>query len=771
MKKYLQNIWIRLIACILCTISVLGMGISILGTIFFTEYPDKQELITLGNERLMQNYALYAVNHLQNLDKNDFFAETNLYLSIERIDYPDGEEGEAVITNSYSNMPEGIKPEYETSIYDGTYNYYYNVESWTKALGSYFVYPENMVSVPIESYVFDPSCGIFYYGTPAGYFKVEYLDVYQGEVYYDYCLRIKENSAVYYNSYYQKKLDTSAYKDWAWVRIDGKMMSLSASQEANTVWIVQGEDFAEQEKNAPNYYVENFHVYYSSEKVPTYHISTALKESMDKNDFFMEFAVAMESLYGYQKFLGPIFCVAFLGLVAGIVLLAVSAPEERERLCFFHRIPILIFTGMTAAVEIGIGALVVAFIWIFQDKNGWNMEILDFAIQIVNLVGVMLFIGFGYLANVMTRIKTKVFFRYSEFYLLSRPVVYARNMIRENISLCGKGILVLGGLSLLEFVVLCYCQHNMGLVFGLFALWKLIEIPVCLFLLLQAEKLREGLRRVADGDWKSQLNTTRLYGVFKEHAEDINRISDAVAIAVEDQMKSERFKTELITNVSHDIKTPLTSIINYVDLIKKEEIANETILEYVDVLDRQSTRLKKLIEDLMEASKASTGNLEVNWEECDMGVLLTQVVGEFEDKLMARGLEPIVTKPKETVLVLADGRHIWRVLDNLMNNVCKYSQENTRVYLSLEVVEQKVGIVFRNISKAALNIPSEQLLQRFVRGDSSRHTEGSGLGLSIAQSLTELMGGTMQLDIDGDLFKVRLEFPVAVTEVKASDER
>ena len=180
--------------------------------------------------------------------------------------------------------------------------------------------------------------------------------------------------------------------------------------------------------------------------------------------------------------------------------------------------------------------------------------------------------------------------------------------------------------------------------------------------------------------------------------------------------------------------------------------------EYVDVLDRQSARLKKLIEDLMEASKASTGNIAVHFEECNVDVLLTQVIGEFEDKLMASGLEVVVDKPEEPVMVIADGRHMWRVLDNLMNNVCKYSQPNTRVYVSLVKEGQTASIVFKNISKTALNIPSEQLMQRFVRGDSSRHTEGSGLGLSIAQSLTELMNGKLKLDIDGDLFKVTLKF-------------
>ena len=225
-------------------------------------------------------------------------------------------------------------------------------------------------------------------------------------------------------------------------------------------------------------------------------------------------------------------------------------------------------------------------------------------------------------------------------------------------------------------------------------------------------------------------------------------------------MKSERFKTELITNVSHDIKTPLTSIINYVDLLQKEELNNPTAQEYLEVLDRQSSRLKKLIEDLIEASKASTGNLSVQMERCEAGVFLVQTVGEFKEKTDAANLELIIKKPEEPVYIMADGRHFWRIIDNMMNNICKYAQPGTRVYINLEQAFGTLTITFRNTSRAPLNISSEELMERFVRGDSSRNTEGNGLGLSIARSLTELQKGTLSIQIDGDLFKAVLEFPV-----------
>ena len=232
-----------------------------------------------------------------------------------------------------------------------------------------------------------------------------------------------------------------------------------------------------------------------------------------------------------------------------------------------------------------------------------------------------------------------------------------------------------------------------------------------------------------------------------------------MASAVNERIKSERFKTELITNVSHDIKTPLTSIINYVDLLKKEEITQPKAQEYIEVLERQSARLKKLIEDLMEASKASTGNIAVELELCDINILLTQTIGEFEEKLNSKELSLVIDQSLENIFIMADNRHIWRIFDNLMNNICKYGQPGTRVYINIEATEKEVTIIFRNTSGYQLNISSDELLERFVRGDSSRHTEGSGLGLSIAQNLAELMGGSLKLHVDGDLFKVILAFP------------
>ena len=223
-------------------------------------------------------------------------------------------------------------------------------------------------------------------------------------------------------------------------------------------------------------------------------------------------------------------------------------------------------------------------------------------------------------------------------------------------------------------------------------------------------------------------------------------------------MKSERMKAELVTNVSHDIKTPLTSIINYVDLLQKAK-SQEEAESYLEVLERQSQRLKKLIEDLMEMSKASTGNMVVELKPLDAVEAVNQALGEFSEKLEQAQLTPVITKSQEAIMVLADGRLTWRVLSNLLGNAVKYAMPGTRLYIGLLQTETDVQISLKNISREQLNVNSEELMERFVRGDASRNTEGSGLGLNIARSLMELQAGQLQLLVDGDLFKATLIFP------------
>lgn len=274
---------------------------------------------------------------------------------------------------------------------------------------------------------------------------------------------------------------------------------------------------------------------------------------------------------------------------------------------------------------------------------------------------------------------------------------------------------------------------------------------------LDLRKLREAGERLAAGDVEYKTDTRKMYWEFRRHGENLNRVGDGLAIAVDKQMKSERLKTELITNVSHDIKTPLTSIINYVDLLEKEGPEGRSA-EYLEVLERQAKRLKKLTEDLVEASKASTGNLAVALTRTDVCELVRQAVGEYAERLEAGGLESIISAPEGEVFVLADGRLLWRVMDNLFSNTVKYAQPGTRVYIDVTQKGAELIISVKNISRDRLNVDAEELMERFVRGESSRSTEGSGLGLNIARSLAELMKGTFALHVDGDLFKAEIRF-------------
>lgn len=326
-----------------------------------------------------------------------------------------------------------------------------------------------------------------------------------------------------------------------------------------------------------------------------------------------------------------------------------------------------------------------------------------------------------------------------------------------SIPLIWKAVVVLGIVCIVEMVFCCMIYSSMAVVGILLSILKFI---LCVAACLEMKGLQQGAKIIADGDLNHRIDTKNLHGDFKAHAECLNRIGDGLSHSVDAQLRSERMKTELITNVSHDLKTPLTSIVNYVDLLKKEELTG-TAAEYVEVLDRQSARLKKLTEDLVEASKASSGALTVTTERVSLTELLEQARAEYAVRLEEIGLQSIVRQSDGDVTVWADGKYVWRILDNLLGNVRKYAMPNTRVYLELRKEGEYGVLSVKNMSRESLNISAEELMERFVRGDSSRNTEGSGLGLSIAQSLAKLMGGEVRITIDGDLFKADVLLPLA----------
>lgn len=313
---------------------------------------------------------------------------------------------------------------------------------------------------------------------------------------------------------------------------------------------------------------------------------------------------------------------------------------------------------------------------------------------------------------------------------------------------------------LAAFIFALAIGSNMSVLSLPMLLLYLLLAVFALYVAIGFATLQRGSKALAEGDYSKPVDTRFLRGDLKRCGENLNKVQQGVQRAVDERLRSERMKTELITNVSHDIKTPLTSIVNYVDLLKKEEINSPKAQEYLEVLDRQSKRLKKLTEDLVEASKASSGVIPVDCQPTNVNVLLSQLEGEYEERLQKAELTMIVHPAAGDPVVLADGKLLSRVMDNLMNNIGKYAMPGTRVYAAAAADEKESTISIKNVSRNELNVSADELMERFVRGDSTRHTEGSGLGLSIAKSLVELQGGRFELSIDGDLFRADISLPL-----------
>ena len=462
-----------------------------------------------------------------------------------------------------------------------------------------------------------------------------------------------------------------------------------------------------------------------------------------------------KSLYRYSySTLVVSIIIGSIELIYLIYSLGHVKNKEEIYLSWLDKIPLeILFFGYCLLFFVEAALLVMCLSVISVDVN--------LCVMLIMLVGYFSVLSALYGAGtLLKRIKAHTFFKNSITYRILKWLIQkyknVKNIISSNKNLGGKialyfiGIVtvsILIGLIFKEFGIL------LDIVFWIWCYYKIMK-EVDKF-----KQIHDATEKIYKGDTNIKLDESLYTGVLKELAIYINDIAGGFSNAIKESLKSERLKTELITNVSHDIKTPLTSIINYVDLLKQENIQNEKAKEYIEVLDNKSQRLKKLIEDLVEASKASSGNIKINKEVLNVKELLNQVTGEFEDKFNSRGLNIISKLPEKTVYIKADSRYLYRVLENVYSNVAKYAEENTRVYIDCILEEEDtVTIYVKNISKDELNISADELMQRFVRGDKSRNTEGSGLGLSIAKSLTELQDGTFNIYLDGDLFKVAIKF-------------
>ena len=457
------------------------------------------------------------------------------------------------------------------------------------------------------------------------------------------------------------------------------------------------------------------------------------------------------------KYRFPVPILAGISGILSLICLIVFAsgigrvPDSNEVTeNYFTKIPFDLFTIVLA---------IPAFVsyWIAEEWGGSDTEVVAFFV-----IAVCVFL---WLINVVHRIKQGNLFRNTLIVKLFVLIFRGLKVLVNNFSLLWQTVLILSVLTICELLaIICViwfmCNApDAALIIGLAWFFeKIVIIPFTLYLVLMMKKLFKGGRELASGNTDYKINVKPLFGEYRKHGENLNHLSDGITMAVEERMKSERMKTELVANVSHDIKTPLTSVINYSDLIHKEaeKTDNSVIAEYSEVLNRQSNRLKKLLEDLVEISKANSGNMEITLEKLEIGTLLEQIIAEYDDRFKEKGFETVFTKSESEQYFMADSRKIWRVLDNLMQNIYKYAYPGTRVFISAEPVGDRLCVQFKNTSYEQISKTPEELLERFTRGDESRHKEGNGLGLAIAKSLTELQGGEMKVEIDGDLFKVVL---------------
>lgn len=511
-----------------------------------------------------------------------------------------------------------------------------------------------------------------------------------------------------------------------------------------------------------------YYNYYYGEGVDytdQYEVYVALRDELVPGDSFYTNKLQIDRALAIKEkvYVGLVIGIA-IAIIAGLLWLSVVGQGEKKGKIYlnvFDKLPFevqtmlyipalfIVFIGSAFALD-----RVLSKAWLPYGGSPFEIGVIVFNFMLVIAVSLTVL----FISSIVKHIKNGSWKQYILIVRLGHWLIM--NMTEGTLPFVVIGViliyLVLSGIGILTFL--------MG--FGIMSLLAFmglvcLNIGVALIsikLVVDYMQIAKGIKKVAVGDLKAKVELKYTLPAMKETANALNHIGDGLESAVTDALRSERFKTELITNVSHDLKTPLTSIISYIDLLKEEPIDNSTAREYIGILDERSNRLKQLVEDLVEASKAATGNVKAELMPTRIDQLVIQSVGEYTDRLEERHLSIVFNKVEE-VMVPIDGRHMCRVIENLLSNVCKYAMPYTRVYIDVYNVQNKACVVIKNISKEQLAIEAEELLERFVRGESSRTTEGSGLGLAIARSLVEVQGGKLGLEVDGDLFKVVIEFP------------
>lgn len=496
-----------------------------------------------------------------------------------------------------------------------------------------------------------------------------------------------------------------------------------------------------------------FQIYTQKANEPKEEMQSPYQEEADK---------LIGSLLPYNDVMYVLIPISTVGTILCFIYLCSSIGKDNKELNIFDKIFYEVILGVVCFI-VRISTL--GTIAILEQYFANGTPVLSLVLSLIITCFLIMYIAIMLLlVTTIRRIKSKNFWNTTFIgrcanwlWMMVKKLWNSIRTLFTNLSESKKLFIYIAIFSLLE-VLLAFMFKYVGVVLDI-----LLVVYFYNYLMeyVKSYKMIESkLKAMYEGNDTVALNSKFLKDEFKTSINYINDVSNGLKSAVQESTKSERLKAELITNVSHDIKTPLTSIINYVDLLKKEDIHNIKAKEYIQILDSKSQRLKKLTEDLVEASKASAGAIKLNLEKIDINELIKQAIGEYEDKFNESELKVYTLYADDNVLISADSRYLYRVIENLFSNISKYALENSRVYVEIHKEYDKVILVMKNVSKEKLNVPPDELMQRFVRGDRSRNTDGSGLGLSIAQSLIEIQGGTFAIKIDGDLFKVQIEFPV-----------
>ena len=524
-------------------------------------------------------------------------------------------------------------------------------------------------------------------------------------------------------------------------------------QENATYWTYEDGNIDTSVNKLSSEYIEYIENGFDVENLSDYTIYTSVLNNLEYVDDISMNSILYDVLVLVDQkaaFLIPFLVIIIIALVPVIVLgVGRTAKQDGIKLNWYDKI-LIELAALIAILIAGIGACFTISV------NGVSnlatlvlaITIMAFGLFIIYLACILFF------ETVVKRLKTHTFLKTTIIYWLYIKI----KELLDEVKITKRFILyfIIFIIANLICFAIMWSDGFPGIILSIIlyaVVYGLISKRLKSYV-----KIEKAINDLYQGNTDIELEENEFVKEMKNMASQINDIAGGLSNAIDEKLKSERLKTELITNVSHDIKTPLTSIINYVDLLKKEGMDGEKAKEYLDILDSKSQRLKKLTEDLVEASKASSGAIKLNMEKLNVNELIKQVSGEFEDKFKARKLEEIITFPENALYIKADSRYMYRVLENMYSNISKYAMEGTRVYTDIIEKDGRIIIQLKNVSKQKLNISADELMQRFVRGEASRNTEGSGLGLSIARSLTELQEGNFNIYLDGDLFKVTIEF-------------